>query len=97
MDSSKWNADGIVTMTETPMDRRNSGIRRPLSTPLFTGRSGILSKLEKFFVRRRSKTYLRREFLMYGMGGAGKTQVSLKFAETNEDWYASTYPTTKIG
>ena len=51
------------------------------STPYFTGRDKALKTLEAFFSPLADKSQGGRRFLLYGMGGAGKTQISLKFAE----------------
>ena len=56
---------------------------QPTSSSLFTGREGFLSALEKFFVDQGPGQWLRREYLLYGMGGAGKTQIALRFAENH--------------
>jgi hypothetical protein len=54
----------------------------PPVTPLFKGRRQILERLSAFFCARSGKERLRRrEFLLYGMGGSGKSQIALKFAE----------------
>lgn len=54
---------------------------QPLSSTLFTGREDFLSELEEFFTDQGPGQHLRREYLLHGMGGAGKTQIALKFAE----------------
>jgi Cdc6-like AAA superfamily ATPase len=56
---------------------------RPIPVPsaIFTGRQSILQKLDKFFSPRPSGSQKRRTFVLYGMGGAGKTQTALKFVE----------------
>ncbi|KAJ3711463.1 P-loop containing nucleoside triphosphate hydrolase protein, partial [Lentinula guzmanii] len=50
----------------------------PTSTHTFTGREEVLTTLEVFFLpghaAERTKT-----FLLYGLGGAGKTQIALEF------------------
>ena len=52
------------------------------SSPYFTGRSEYLGALIEFFQPRdKDKPPSRREFLLHGIGGAGKTQICLKFAE----------------
>jgi hypothetical protein len=53
----------------------------PTVTTLFKGRQGILEKLDAYFYPRASGVYRRYEFLLYGMGGGGKSQIALKFAE----------------
>jgi hypothetical protein len=54
---------------------------------LFKGRRQILETLSNFFMPRADGKNLRREFLLHGMGGAGKSQIALKFAEDHEEWY----------
>ncbi|KAF4546132.1 putative kinesin, partial [Lasiodiplodia theobromae] len=56
---------------------------RPETSPIFTGREQILARLEAFFNAQSGQRLQRKELLLYGMGGAGKTQISLKFAERN--------------
>ena len=59
---------------------------RPLS-PRFTGQEMYLEKLRKYFGPHTSTTWQkqRRCFLLHGMGGIGKTQLALKFAEECAD------------
>ncbi len=54
------------------------------ASPYFTGRQDILEKLDSFFTRRET-VGPRREFLLHGMGGVGKTDVALKFSEVFAD------------
>ena len=51
----------------------------------FTGQEPYLAKLREYFELPTSDTPGRRCFLLYGMGGVGKTQIALKFAEENAD------------
>ena len=44
-------------------------------------RDEFLNALEEFFLDQGPEQHLRREYLLFGMGGAGKTQIALKFAE----------------
>ena len=57
-------------------------IHKPNSSPIFTGRQGVLDKLEKIFTHQvTSRLMLRHSCLLWGMGGIGKTQICLKFLE----------------
>jgi GTPase SAR1 family protein len=54
------------------------------SSQLFTGQRGYLDNLKQHFSPDQPKT--RKSFLLYGMGGAGKTQICLRFIEEISDW-----------
>ena len=56
----------------------------PCHNVLFTGRRCYLERLWHYFDLRDSSRS-RRAFLLYGMGGAGKTQICLKFVEDSSD------------
>jgi len=53
----------------------------PCHNELFTGREVYLEKLRQDFCLR-DKSSPRRYFLLHGMGGTGKTQISLRLAES---------------
>ena len=55
--------------------------QRPNSSALFTGREDILERLKNHFVPQDEGDRCRKSFLLYGMGGIGKTQICLKFVE----------------
>jgi hypothetical protein len=55
------------------------------SSMKFTGRRDYLTKLRAFFSAESDGPFRRKSFLLYGMGGIGKTQICLKFAEENSD------------
>jgi hypothetical protein len=59
----------------------------PMPSPRFTGRPVYLSRLRLYFSA--EATAQRRQFLLYGIGGAGKTQICLKFAEESSDLLVS--------
>ena len=60
--------------------------QRPNSSALFTGREDILQRLKEHFAPRDRG---RKSFLLYGMGGIGKTQICLKFVEEMAGRYVS--------
>jgi hypothetical protein len=55
------------------------------SSAKFTGRGDYLTKLRAFFTAESDRPLRRKSFLLYGMGGIGKTQICLKFTEDNPD------------
>jgi Holliday junction resolvasome RuvABC ATP-dependent DNA helicase subunit len=54
----------------------------PSSSSNFVGRADDLAKLEAVFVEGRAKTGSRPVSVLAGLGGMGKTQMSVRFAET---------------
>ncbi|GAW05852.1 Nephrocystin-3 [Homo sapiens] [Lentinula edodes] len=52
----------------------------PRSTLAFTGRNEISESLEKFFLKTTFPTK-QKVFLLYGLGGVGKTQTALEFKQ----------------
>lgn len=57
------------------------------TSPHFIGRSTMLDTLETCFFPRRSANFesSRKTFIIYGMGGSGKTQLSAEFAHKFRD------------
>jgi len=58
---------------------------QPLSSRRFTGREGPLKKLLDYFSPRTERPQCLRVYLLYGMGGIGKTQICLKFIEESSN------------
>ncbi|KAJ7348471.1 hypothetical protein DFH08DRAFT_743874 [Mycena albidolilacea] len=50
----------------------------PPASPIFQGRQNILDQMQQFFS---TDSGNQKIFLLYGLGGAGKSQIALKFAE----------------
>jgi hypothetical protein len=48
----------------------------PLPSRIFHGRQAILDKLHEFFNQDIGKQHI---YVLHGLGGAGKTQIGLKF------------------
>ena len=59
---------------------------KPNSSVRFTGRTNILAKLKEHFTAERNDKLHRKFFLLYGMGGIGKTQICLRFIEEMSGW-----------
>lgn len=51
------------------------------TSPFFTARDKTLDRLVRYFDRGESKDTERREFMLHGMGGVGKSQIALRIAE----------------
>ena len=64
-------------------------INPPLPTEIFTGREKDLNQMEESFELPKTSMELKkqRRFILYGVGGIGKTQLALKFIDQNEDRY----------
>ncbi|KAF8346193.1 hypothetical protein F5887DRAFT_1185023 [Amanita rubescens] len=59
------------------------------SSIFFIGRDEYLKSLKDHFTTHVEGQ--RKSFLLYGMGGIGKTQICLKFIEQNHDWFSDIY------
>ena len=58
----------------------------PNPSTRFTGRTEVIAKLKShFFFDTNDAVQKRKLFLLYGMGGIGKTQICLKFVEDMSD------------
>ena len=71
-------------------DKATLGAAIPVKPNLsnrFTGRTDVLTKLKEHFTTgSNDKLRRRKSFLLYGMGGIGKTQICLRFIEEMSDW-----------
>jgi Cdc6-like AAA superfamily ATPase len=59
--------------------------QRHAVTQLFKGRQSSLERMSEYFSERGDGSHPRREFLLYGVGGCGKTQIALKFVDDFEE------------
>jgi hypothetical protein len=62
--------------------------KMPNASPNFTGRKEYLEVLKNHFGiedDQPSSPRSRKSFLLYGLGGSGKTQICLKFVEENRN------------
>ena len=59
---------------------------KPNSSIRFTGRTDVLAKLKEHFTAESNDKFRPRKFfLLYGLGGIGKTQICLRFIEEMSD------------
>ena len=66
---NSMSSDGVIPLMPNPSTR-------------FIGRGEVIAKLKRhFFTNANDAVQKRRFFLLYGMGGIGKTQICLKFIE----------------
>ena len=72
---NRTTSDGVIPLMPNPSNR-------------FTGRTEVIAKLKKHFsINPNDSAHgTRGLFLLYGMGGVGKTQICLKFIEEMSDW-----------
>ncbi|KAF7345907.1 FabD/lysophospholipase-like protein [Mycena venus] len=53
-------------------------VRCPPPSQIFQGRQDILEKMEEYFSRAHGQRHI---YVLYGLGGSGKTQIALKFLD----------------
>ena len=69
---NRTTSDGVIPLMPNPSNR-------------FTGQTEVIAKLERHFSKKNDSAQERKFFLLYGMGGIGKTQICLKFVEDMSD------------
>ncbi|KAN0067445.1 TPR-like protein [Elaphomyces granulatus] len=57
------------------------------STGIFTGRDDVLRKLHDCFFPNESRLATQKRFILYGLGGSGKTQTCTMFAEVHREMF----------
>ena len=65
-----------------PAGQRPQLKRCPPSAQTFTGRDDILAQMRQYFL---NESRDQRIFVLHGLGGAGKTQIALKFVKMCQD------------
>ena len=73
---NRTRSDGVIPLMPNPSNR-------------FTGRTEVIAELKEHFFNTNDSAQKRKFFLLYGMGGIGKTQICLKFVEEMSDWQVS--------
>ena len=64
--------------TSAVVQASQAGNRCPPPSRIFHGRRAILNTMHEFFVQ---DTRKQKIYVLYGLGGVGKTQIALKFIE----------------
>lgn len=59
-------------------------------SPVFTGQAQIGRRLETVFAPSSHERSKQRRFVLFGMGGSGKTQICLQYVYTHRDRYIDT-------
>ncbi|KAI1392806.1 P-loop containing nucleoside triphosphate hydrolase protein [Hypoxylon trugodes] len=79
-----------------PIDSANQTLQKPLylvrhkAWVNFVGRDHCLNAIEHSLIREKGDT-IQKCFVVYGIGGAGKTQVCLRFAELHRDKFLGVF------
>lgn len=69
----RTTSEGVISLMPNPSTR-------------FTGRTEAIAKLKRYFFSNTNDAVQKTKFfLLYGMGGIGKTQICLKFVEEMSD------------
>ncbi|KAE9388259.1 hypothetical protein BT96DRAFT_442325 [Gymnopus androsaceus JB14] len=87
------NARESIQASNIPTGYTEGMTHCPTSTQFFTGRGEILQLLERHFLKRNlfQERGRRKIFLLYGLGGGGKTQCALEFIRRFEARFAKVY------
>ncbi|KIK05841.1 hypothetical protein K443DRAFT_90526 [Laccaria amethystina LaAM-08-1] len=73
--SNRTTSNGVIPLIPNPSNR-------------FTGRTEVIAELKRHFFNTNDSVQGRKFFLLYGMGGIGKTQICLKFVEEMFDCFS---------
>ena len=68
----------------------------PSSSPNFVGCEDHLQRLQKYFHVQPAEEKRRKAFVLYGVGGVGKTQICLKFLEKYPERYVTAEYSVKV-
>ncbi|KAG9073987.1 hypothetical protein FS749_014503, partial [Ceratobasidium sp. UAMH 11750] len=61
----------------------------PPPSPNFTGRVNVLGKMHEYFTK---PSDMQHSFVLYGLGGSGKTQIARMFIKNNKNLLSEVYP-----
>jgi hypothetical protein len=85
--------DLYILIDEPLVERRLVLKTCPYPTRVFTGRQSVIDQMHAYFS---SNIGMRHIFVLYGLGGAGKSQIAYKFIEESQfDMDPSRYDTSR--
>ncbi|KAG8739405.1 hypothetical protein FRC10_005644 [Ceratobasidium sp. 414] len=61
----------------------------PPPSPNFTGRAEVLGKMLEYFTK---PSEVQHSFVLYGLGGSGKTQIARMFIKNHKNLFSEVYP-----
>jgi hypothetical protein len=64
-------------------------VRCPPLSQIFQGRQDILTRMDEYFSRDIGERHI---YVLHGLGGSGKTQISLKFLAMTNKYSTPRYP-----
>jgi len=80
---SEWGLNLVALVSpRPPVEPMEERKLCPLPVASFTGRKEILDKMRRYFD---SDGKLQRVFVLYGLGGSGKSQIAFKFLQESQD------------
>lgn len=88
------------TASSNPEQSKNKHYCVPYNvSDFFTGRRAVISRMEESFRSpiRADSTYLQKRFVLYGLGGSGKTQIAIKYAQENRSGFVTPNPGISLG
>ncbi|KAJ7452545.1 hypothetical protein FB451DRAFT_1145201 [Mycena latifolia] len=86
---TKINAYWELSASDPPaIQITQSSTKCPPPSRIFHGRQTILDNLHKFFQQDLSQQHI---FLLHGLGGAGKTQIALKFIQESSSHFSEIF------
>jgi hypothetical protein len=85
----------MYTVVDAHDERRLVLKTCPFPTRVFTGRRNVIDQMHAYFS---SNIGMCHVFVLYGLGGAGKSQIAYKFIEESQfDMHPSRYDASRFG
>lgn len=82
--STMYNESGLMLLGLPAQHPIQKTINCPFPSRIFHGRQNILAKMHQFFTQSLDHQHI---YILHGLGGAGKTQIALKFIRESLSQY----------